>query len=181
LARWLLGLGIAATPVANVAHGLGVGPGAAGAVVAASSEVELVGLPWDAPGTYPGANSRAGGPRWQEEQEAQPMKYLVTMTTHGPDGTSGEAVADARAREAAHTSGLDVALNRSVPSCPRYRAAATARRVHGVTSVRNDLMVILPPCGDRDVWLTGAVRRGSQRKAAVRPGGPSRRAGRCSR
>lgn len=31
------------------------------------------------------------------------MEYLVTMTTHVPDGTSEEAVADIRAREAAHT------------------------------------------------------------------------------
>ena len=40
----------------------------------------------------------------------------------------------------------DVALNGIVPSCPQYReAAATARRVHGVTSVHNHLMVMLPP------------------------------------
>jgi osmotically-inducible protein OsmY len=32
-----------------------------------------------------------------------------------------------------------------------------------------------------DVWLTGTVRHGSQRKAAVRPAGPSRRTGHCSR
>ncbi len=31
------------------------------------------------------------------------MEYLVTMTTHVPDGTSDDAVADVRAREAAHT------------------------------------------------------------------------------
>src|ERR1700691_6156233 len=31
------------------------------------------------------------------------MEYLVTMTTNVPDGTSEEAVADVRAREAAHT------------------------------------------------------------------------------
>jgi muconolactone delta-isomerase len=31
------------------------------------------------------------------------MEYLVTMTTHVPGGTSEEAVADIRAREAAHT------------------------------------------------------------------------------
>jgi len=34
------------------------------------------------------------------------MEYLVTMTTHVPDGTSEEAVADVRAREAAHTGEL---------------------------------------------------------------------------
>jgi muconolactone delta-isomerase len=31
------------------------------------------------------------------------MQYLVTMTTHVPDGTPDQAVADIRAREAAHT------------------------------------------------------------------------------
>jgi muconolactone delta-isomerase len=31
------------------------------------------------------------------------MEYLVTMTTHVPDGTPGEAVDDVRARESAHT------------------------------------------------------------------------------
>jgi muconolactone delta-isomerase len=31
------------------------------------------------------------------------MEYLVTMTTHVPDGTPGEEVDDVRAREAAHT------------------------------------------------------------------------------
>ena len=34
------------------------------------------------------------------------MEYLVTMTTHVPDGTSDQAVADVRAREAAHSSEL---------------------------------------------------------------------------
>jgi hypothetical protein len=104
----------------------------------------------------------------------------------------------------------DVALNGSVPSYPQCREAA-ARRVHGVTSVHNRLMVILPPRDNRDdptlttaannalalnitvpdgveakasdanVWLTDAVRHCSQRKAAVRLAGPSRRTGRCSR
>ncbi len=41
LARWLLGLGIAATLAANVAHGLG--DGLAGATVAAWPTVALVG------------------------------------------------------------------------------------------------------------------------------------------
>jgi muconolactone delta-isomerase len=31
------------------------------------------------------------------------MEYLVTMTTHVPEGTTDEAVADVRAREAAHS------------------------------------------------------------------------------
>jgi muconolactone D-isomerase len=34
------------------------------------------------------------------------MEYLVTMTTHVPDGTPGQAVDDVRAREAAHSRDL---------------------------------------------------------------------------
>jgi len=34
------------------------------------------------------------------------MEYLVTMTTHVPDGTTEQAVADMRAREAAHSAEL---------------------------------------------------------------------------
>jgi muconolactone delta-isomerase len=34
------------------------------------------------------------------------MEYLVTMTTHVPDGTKDQAVAEVRAREAAHSSEL---------------------------------------------------------------------------
>jgi muconolactone D-isomerase len=34
------------------------------------------------------------------------MEFLVTMTTHVPDGTSTEAVDEVRAREAAHSRGL---------------------------------------------------------------------------
>jgi muconolactone delta-isomerase len=34
------------------------------------------------------------------------VEYLVTMTTHVPGGTPDQAVADVRAREAAHSSGL---------------------------------------------------------------------------
>lgn len=34
------------------------------------------------------------------------MEYLVAMTTHVPDGTSDQAVADVRAREAVHSSDL---------------------------------------------------------------------------
>ena len=90
-----------------------------------------------------------------------------------------------------------VALNGTVPSYPQYmETAAAARRVHGVTSVHNHLMVLLPtrdyrddpllttaannalalnitvPDGveatvsDGNVWLTGTVRSGAQRKAA---------------
>ncbi len=91
----------------------------------------------------------------------------------------------------------DVALNGTVPSYPQYlEAAAAARRVQGVTSVHNHLMVVLPASDDRDdpilttaannalalnitvpsgveasasdgdIWLTGAVSYGFQRVAA---------------
>jgi len=33
------------------------------------------------------------------------MEYLVTMTTHAPDGTPEQAVGDIRAREAAQSRG----------------------------------------------------------------------------
>src|SRR5690242_10709668 len=39
-------------------------------------------------------------------QERFTMEYLVTMTTRVPDGTTGQAVADMRAREAAHSAEL---------------------------------------------------------------------------
>ena len=37
------------------------------------------------------------------------MEYLVTMTTHVPDGTPDQAVGDVRAREAAHSRELAAA------------------------------------------------------------------------
>ena len=37
------------------------------------------------------------------------MEYLVTMTTHVPDGTPDQAVEDIRAREAAHSRELAAA------------------------------------------------------------------------
>jgi muconolactone D-isomerase len=37
------------------------------------------------------------------------MEYLVTMTTHVPDGTPDQAVDDVRAREAAHSRDLAAA------------------------------------------------------------------------
>jgi muconolactone delta-isomerase len=36
-------------------------------------------------------------------ERRKPMEYLVTMTTHVPDGTPGQAVDDIRTREAAHS------------------------------------------------------------------------------
>src|SRR5215469_8148576 len=39
-------------------------------------------------------------------RKGRAMEYLVTMTTHVPDGTPDEEVADVRAREAAHSSEL---------------------------------------------------------------------------
>jgi muconolactone delta-isomerase len=40
---------------------------------------------------------------WPEDKEGLSMEYLVTMTTQVPDGTSGAAVGDIRAREAARS------------------------------------------------------------------------------
>ena len=37
------------------------------------------------------------------DPEGADMEFLVTMTTHVPDGTSKEAVRDVRTREAAHS------------------------------------------------------------------------------
>ena len=91
----------------------------------------------------------------------------------------------------------DVALNGTVPSYPQYlQAAAAAKRVRGVNSVHNHLMVDLPwadyrddatlttvanntlsttngvpgtveaSARDGDVWLTGKVRNRFERDAA---------------
>jgi osmotically-inducible protein OsmY len=91
----------------------------------------------------------------------------------------------------------DVALNGTVPNYPQYQeAAAAARRVDGVTSVHNHLMVVLPSgdyrddpmlttaannalalnvtvpsdveasANDGNIWLTGTVSYGHQRSAA---------------
>jgi len=43
------------------------------------------------------------------------MEYLVTMTTHVPDGTPEQAVDDVRAREATHS--RDLATERRVGCC----------------------------------------------------------------
>ena len=89
-----------------------------------------------------------------------------------------------------------VALNGTVPSYPQYlQAAETARKVAGVTGVRNHLQVVLPPEDYRDdamlttaannalaasavpegveataqdgnLTLTGSVKYGGQREAA---------------
>lgn len=97
------------------------------------------------------------------------------------------------------TMGGKVTLNGTVRSFPQYlRAADAARRIAGVTSVSNYLMVVLPPSDDRadaalttaanealtlnstvpagvaavahdgSITLTGTVRYGGQRAAARR-------------
>ena len=43
------------------------------------------------------------------------MEYLVTMTTHVPDGTPDQAVGDVRAREAAHSRELAAAGHLAAP------------------------------------------------------------------
>ncbi|MGH3280607.1 MAG: DUF2637 domain-containing protein [Trebonia sp.] len=76
LARWLLGLGIAATLAANVAHGLG--HGLTGAAVAAWPAVALVGSYELLMMVIRGAQARAGGTSdtgheadWLQEQAAE--------------------------------------------------------------------------------------------------------------
>ena len=52
------------------------------------------------------------------------MEYLVTMTTHVPEGTPEQAVDDIRAREAAHSRELAVAGHLLVIAGERIRALA---------------------------------------------------------
>jgi BON domain len=88
----------------------------------------------------------------------------------------------------------DVALNGSVPSYPQNQEADHLRPRDyrddpTLTKAANNalaLNILVPDdveatASDGNVWLTGTVRHGSQRRAAVRPAGQGRRAGRCSR
>lgn len=65
-----------------------------------------------------------------------------------------------------------VALNGTVPSYPQYlQAAETARKVAGVTGVRNHLQVVLPPEDYRDdAMLTTAANNALAASAAVPEG-----------
>ena len=54
------------------------------------------------------------------------MEYLVTMTTHVPDGTSEEAVQEIRTREAARSAQLATEGH----LLRLWRAAATGRMAH---------------------------------------------------
>lgn len=71
----------------------------------------------------------------------------------------------------------DVALNGSVPSYPQCREAADNALALDITVPDG----VEAKASEANVWLTDTVRHGSERKAAVRPAGPSRRTGRCSR
>ena len=53
------------------------------------------------------------------------MEYLVTMTTHVPDGTPAEAVDDVRTREALGRSGHRAAAQAERPEEPGQSPAAT--------------------------------------------------------
>jgi osmotically-inducible protein OsmY len=68
--------------------------------------------------------------------------------------------------------GGNVALNGAVPSYPQYlHAAEAARRVAGVTGVRNQLQVVLPPEDYRDdAMLTTAANNALAASAAVPEG-----------
>jgi Muconolactone delta-isomerase len=65
------------------------------------------------------------------------MEYLVTMTTHVPDGTPEQAVDDVRAREAAHSRDLATEGQREGRGSPcdreclRLAVRSDARDGHG--------------------------------------------------
>lgn len=74
------------------------------------------------------------------------MEYLVTMTTHVPEGTSDATVAEMRAREAAHSHDLAAAVTSFVCGalrCSRASGAASAcsPRPTGLNSKKCS-----PPC-----------------------------------
>ena len=95
LARWLLGLGIAATLAANVAHGLGHGP--VGAAVAAWPAVALV-------GSY------------------ELLMMVIRNSQAAPDGASGSAgIPDPLQEQAAEIFADHLAADR-VPSVRAIRA-----------------------------------------------------------
>ena len=95
LARWLLGLGIAATLAANVAHGLGHGP--VGAAVAAWPAVALV-------GSY------------------ELLMMVIRSSQAAPDGASGSAgIPDPLQEQAAEVFAGHLAADR-VPSIRAIRA-----------------------------------------------------------
>jgi hypothetical protein len=100
LARWLLGLGIAATLAANVAHGLGHGP--IGAAVAAWPAVALV-------GSYELLMMIVRGTQ-------QPAGNVAPETAEAPAG-----VPDVLQAQAAEEFGDDVAAGR-MPSIRAIRA-----------------------------------------------------------
>jgi Protein of unknown function (DUF2637) len=99
LARWLLGLGIAATLAANVAHGLGNGP--SGAAVAAWPAVALV-------GSY-------------ELLMVVIRSAQVPACTEAGSGTSGAPGGDSPRAQAAEVFAGEVAAGR-VPSVRAIRA-----------------------------------------------------------
>jgi uncharacterized protein DUF2637 len=95
LARWLLGLGIAATLAANVAHGLGHGP--TGAAVAAWPAIALV-------GSY------------------ELLMMVIRGSQAVPDGTPGKAEAQDPLRQRAAEVFADQLAADRVPSVREIRA-----------------------------------------------------------
>jgi hypothetical protein len=71
---------------------------------------------------------RTDGGSTSTDQKEPAMEYLVTMTTHAPDGTPEQAVDDIRAREAAQSRGPAlglVLLRRERPEAAAPRALPT--------------------------------------------------------
>ena len=120
------------------------------------------------------------------------MEYLVTMTTHVPDGTPDQAVTDVRAREAAHSSelaaqGLLVRLWRPPLRPGEWRslglfAAADAARLEEVLAAMplrvwrtDEVTPLLPHPNDPDLPpRSGATEFLTTFTTAVPPGTPER-------
>jgi muconolactone D-isomerase len=78
------------------------------------------------------------------------MEYLVTMTTHVPEGTPGTAVDDIRAREAAHT--RELAARRHVL---RLWALPGEGRSLGLWRARDEAgMAAILAALPLDAWMT---------------------------
>src|SRR3954453_22237793 len=95
--------------------------------------------PWEQPlhriqgASHGAARNAATQPSWKatswwHAKEAFAMEYLVTMTTHVPEGTVEAAVQEIRDREAAHSRGPGGGREPAAPVAPR------CNRVNGAPS-----------------------------------------------
>jgi Protein of unknown function (DUF2637) len=165
LARWLLGLGIAATLTANMAQGWSHGP--VGALIAAWPAVSLVGsyelLVWLIR-TSGGAGTRATGGaslreydvlrrgafrptrrRWQ--RATQPGRQRSVRSGLEPDGSASRAAGQS-CQHAAWLSGAGN-LYRQLRSAGRVPAQRQGRQPALRTQARPDVRANFPPLGTR--------------------------------